>query len=323
MRKDTIINQMNAYGKQRIPFLFVIDFAMKSPKLFTLNEISTQEILFDFNGFSNIKNRLTPKKELKFDKFPIPYHEYVEVYQKIRQQLLYGNSYLLNLTFETPIQTNFTQEELFHISHAKYKLLWKDQFVVFSPEIFVKINNGIISSNPMKGTIDAAIKDAESILKSDAKEFAEHCTIVDLIRNDISMVSKNVEVKRFGYTDYIKTHDKTLIQLSSEIAGTLASDYNEHLGDIIFSILPAGSVSGAPKQKTLEIINENETHKRDYYTGVMGYYDGENLDSAVMIRYIDFTKDIWTYKSGGGITVNSNCLMEYNEMIDKIYVPLI
>ncbi|MEI8201831.1 MAG: aminodeoxychorismate synthase component I [Bacteroidota bacterium] len=323
MRKDTIINQMNEYGKLGIPFVFIVDFLMKSPLLFTLDQIPSDEIWFDFNGFSNINKPDLALKELQFSKFPIPFSDYAVVFDKIMQQLRYGNSYLLNLTFETPIKTNYSQEELFLESQAKYKMFWKDHFVVFSPEIFIKINGHTISSFPMKGTIDAAIPNAESVLKSDKKEFAEHCTIVDLIRNDLSMVAKNVKVRRFAYADYIKTHHKTLIQLSSEIEGTLPLDFKAHLGDILFTLLPAGSVSGAPKRKTVEIICENEPSQRGYYTGVMGCFDGQNLDSAVMIRYIDVSDEIWHYKSGGGITINSNCLKEYNEMIDKVYVPII
>ncbi len=324
MGKDTIIKQMNALGSSRTPFIFIIDFLMKHPKVFLLEEMDENTVLFNFNGFANIDDIPTSEKFLMFKKHAVEYEEYTAVFNKVKKELNYGNSYLLNLTFETPIETNFTQEELFYSSDAKYKMLWKNQFVVFSPEIFVRINeNGIISSYPMKGTIDAAIENAESKLKSDAKEFAEHCTIVDLIRNDLSRVAKKVRVKRFGYADYLKTHDKTLIQLSSEIEGELPKNFNEHLGDILFELLPAGSISGAPKMKTLEIICNHETHSRGFYTGVMGYFDGKTIDSSVMIRFIDFSGAKPMYKSGGGITISSQCDKEYQEMIDKVYVPII
>jgi para-aminobenzoate synthetase component I len=175
----------------------------------------------------------------------------------------------------------------------------------------------------MKGTIDAGIKDAEQIILNDKKEYAEHCTIVDLIRNDLSMVAKDVYVDKFRYIDKIKTHEKELLQVSSRICGKLGADYHKRIGDIIFALLPAGSVSGAPKKKTVEIIKEAEKYERGYYTGVLGYYDGTKLDSGVMIRFIENINGDLYYKSGGGITVYSDPKLEYQELIDKVYVPVI
>ena len=220
------------------------------------------------------------------------------------------------------IETNYNLKEIFHQSKAKYKLWFKDQFVVFSPEIFVRTNGQKISSFPMKGTIDANLPDAKNIILTSKKEVAEHYTIVDLIRNDLSMVAKNVRVARFQYIDHIKTHNRELLQMSSEITGELPENYHEHLGDIIYSLLPAGSISGAPKKKTLEVINEAEQYERGYFTGIFGIFDGKNLDSGVMIRYIEKTNEGLIYKSGGGITSQSDCNEEYQELINKIYVPI-
>ncbi|MFZ1573367.1 MAG: chorismate-binding protein, partial [Candidatus Kapaibacterium sp.] len=96
-----------------------------------------------------------------------------------------------------------------------------------------------------------------------------------------------------------------------------------HIGDTLISLLPAGSISGAPKKKTLEIINKVEKYKRGYYTGVFGYFDGVNLESSVMIRFIEKTSKGLIFKSGGGITFLSEAYKEYNELIDKVYVPFI
>lgn len=194
--------------------------------------------------------------------------------------------------------------------------------MVFSPETFVKIKDGKIASYPMKGTIDAAVQNAEETILNDPKETAEHHTIVDLIRNDLSMVSKNVRVENFRYIDYIKTADKSLLQVSSEIVGDIQDDFFDHLGDRFFTLLPAGSISGAPKAKTVEIIQEAEGYDRGFYTGVFGYFDGQNLDSAVMIRYIEQQGDGMVFKSGGGITTFSDCKKEYEELKDKVYLPI-
>jgi para-aminobenzoate synthetase component I len=194
--------------------------------------------------------------------------------------------------------------------------------VVFSPECFVRIENDRIYSYPMKGTIDAAVSEAAAVILSDKKELAEHVTIVDLIRNDISQIATNVEVTRFRYIEEIRTREKNLLQVSSEIRGELPSDYRERLGDLLMALLPAGSVSGAPKEKTIEIIGEAEMENRGYYTGVFGYFNGDRLDSGVMIRYIERSGERCFYRSGGGITTQSSAGKEYQEIIDKVYVPV-
>jgi len=201
--------------------------------------------------------------------------------------------------------------------------LLKDQFVVFSPEIFIRIEDYRITGFPMKGTIDAAIPEAEKIILEDKKEFYEHNTIVDLIRNDLAMVATGIRVNRFRYIERLHTNRKDLLQVSSEISGVLPANFLSQLGEIIFTLLPAGSVTGAPKGKTLQIIRNTETSDRGFYTGICGYFDGNSLDSAVMIRFIENTKKGMTFRSGGGITALSNVNDEYRELIDKVYVPVV
>ena len=317
---DKTKNTMNQYGKEGTPFLFVIDFKMKAPLVYKLDALPT-DILYDVNGVKNYEPVKIDTKEFYLNKFPINIDKYTIAFDKVLKNLRYGNSYLVNLTLPTKIETNLSLKDIFYRSSAKYKLYYKDKFVVFSPEIFIKITNGIITSYPMKGTIDAAIKDAEKIILHDAKETAEHYTIVDLIRNDLSMVAKNVKVDRFRYIDHLKTNQKHLLQVSSQISGKLPSDYQHTIGDIICKLLPAGSISGAPKKKTIEIIEEVEAYDRGYYTGIFGIFDGKNLDSGVMIRFIEKDGADKYYKSGGGITINSVAENEYNELIDKVYVP--
>jgi para-aminobenzoate synthetase component 1 len=87
--------------------------------------------------------------------------------------------------------------------------------------------------------------------------------------------------------------------------------------------LPAGSISGAPKKKTVEIIKDAEGYERGYFTGIFGIFDGKDLDSSVMIRFIESIDSKLCYKSGGGITFMSKPELEYQEMIDKVYVPII
>lgn len=92
--------------------------------------------------------------------------------------------------------------------------------------------------------------------------------------------------------------------------------------DIIFRLLPAGSITGAPKPKTVEIIAQAEDYRRGFYTGIMGHYADGQLDSAVMIRFIEQENGQLHFKAGGGITAKSRWESEYNEVIQKIYVPI-
>ena len=221
------------------------------------------------------------------------------------------------------METDLSLFRIFVRAEALYKLWLKDRFVVFSPEIFVRIQDGFISSHPMKGTIDASVPDAGLRLLSDEKETAEHATITDLIRNDLSQIADEVTVMRYRYLDEVDTHDGRLLQMSSEIRGRLPLDYAWRLGELFFRLLPAGSVTGAPKKKTVDIIREAENYSRGFYTGVMGYFDGKDLDSAVMIRFLEQEAGgKLVFKSGGGITFLSDVRDEYEEMKRKVYVPI-
>lgn len=316
---------MNQYGLQKTPFLFAINFEMDDNIVLPLGEVSATELLFAANDLTNTHSLVPPATKpaqgFFFQKYPIDLVTYSRQFERVLRHIKEGNTYLTNLTCATPIETNLTLEDIFWQGEAKYKLLVRDKFVFFSPEIFIQIVDNHIFSFPMKGTIDAALPNAEALILADEKEKAEHATIVDLIRNDLSMVAEKVEVEQFRYVEKIKTHTKTLLQVSSKIVGKLYSDYR--LGDLIFQLLPAGSVSGAPKKKTMDIILEVEQYKRGFYTGIFGVFDGKNVDSGVIIRFIEQTPQGLIFKSGGGITYKSKAEAEYQEMIDKVYVPII
>ena len=315
---------------------------------------------------------------------PPLYNNYERSFGIVKSNIMAGNSYLTNLTCRVPVSCNLSLEEIFHRAKGKYKLLLKRKrtqaedkdhlkeeaqnkahlkeenteenltpFVCFSPETFVRIKGGRIYSYPMKGTLDASLPNAEKQLMEDRKEAAEHATIVDLIRNDLSRVAENVRVDKYRYIDVLHTNKGDILQTSSEISGRLPEDYPHHLGEILDAQLPAGSITGAPKDKTMQIIQEAEGYDRGFYTGIMGIYDQGELNSAVMIRFIeeetspvDFETDgeknfnasegkgdeasegkrdeasrKLYFKAGGGITSKSDCRKEYEEVIQKIYLP--
>jgi para-aminobenzoate synthetase component 1 len=323
-----MIREINRLASRRIPFLLLVDFEMKKPLIFPLDTLPP-DIYFSVPEASGIlpdgaaKNPADHSSDkIEFLAEPIPYSRYKKAFELIRENALLGKTFLTNLTFPTRIRSNLSLEDIFDRSKAMYKLLFKDQFVVFSPEIFVRIRDGQIRSFPMKGTIDADMPGAEEILLNDRKETAEHVTIVDLIRNDLSIHGMEVRVEKFRYLDLLETSHKKLLQVSSVISGKLPGDYLSRLGDILFSMLPAGSVSGAPKPQTIKIIREAEGSDRGYYTGIMGYFDGRDFDSCVLIRFIEKRRDGLYYRSGGGITFLSEPEKEYQELIDKVYVPI-
>ena len=318
LNRDQAIIKMDEMGTRGVPFLFFTDFEMQHVYLNPLDQIPAQEVSYDFNGKTNSFSKPSP---LVITKEPIRIESFDLAYQKVIGEIKYGNSFLTNLTFETKVSLEANLVEIFQSAKAKYKLRFKEDFVCFSPEAFVKIENNEIRAFPMKGTIDANVPDAENVLLSDPKEKAEHVTIVDLIRNDLSAVSSSVRVERFRYLDMIRASNGNLLQVSSEIVGDLSEDWKDQLGHLLFSLLPAGSICGAPKPKTIDIIKSAERHTRGFYTGVCGLFDGESLDSGVMIRYIEKRSNQFYYKSGGGITAFSELEKEYQEYKDKIYIP--
>ncbi|WP_237038316.1 aminodeoxychorismate synthase component I [Phocaeicola faecalis] len=321
-RKESIERMNDLAGKGR-PFLFVTDYRQEHSYVEEISEVDSDFCRYSFNGVTNVEKECEEYDgTLIWEVAPPALEEYRIAFDVVKDNILAGNSYLTNLTCKVPVETNLTLEAIFRYSDAKYKLWLKDTLVCFSPEIFVRIEEGKIKSFPMKGTIDASLPDARRLLMNDRKEAAEHATIVDLIRNDLSMVSEQVTVTRYRYCDCLETNKGPILQTSSEICGVLPEDYLSHIGDIVFRLLPAGSITGAPKPKTMEIIAEAENYERGFYTGVMGYFDGRNLDSAVMIRFIEQENGHLYFKAGGGITSKSALESEYNEVIQKIYVPI-
>jgi para-aminobenzoate synthetase component I len=318
--KNQLKNEFNRHYLSENSFLFIIDFKAENGYIIPQKELNSDFIQFDFTNANSSQPH--PEKELIWDTFPIAKSDFAEKFNYVVNQIHLGNSFLTNLTQPTKIATNFSLAEIYEHSYAKYKLWLKDWFVVLSPEIFVKIQNGIISSYPMKGTINANVANAENLILQNKKEQAEHATIVDLIRNDLSIIADEVEVKRYRYVDKLQTNKGELLQVSSEICGKLKKEFFQNPAEAFFSLLPAGSISGAPKPKTLEIIEKSEGYDRGFYTGVCGWFDGENLNSAVMIRFIEQQGGQLVFKSGGGITSQSEMKSEYNELIQKVYVPI-
>lgn len=313
---------MDELSQKKVPFFFMIDFLMENVEIFTENEIEKTGLKIDFKGFKTDINEQEFPREIIFESFPPSEDSYKKGFDIVQNHLKKGNSYLVNYTCKTEIKTNLSLENLYQISQAKYKVLYPENWMFFSPETFIEIIDNEVFTYPMKGTIDAEIENAVDILKNNEKEKAEHYTVVDLLRNDLSMIADDVKLDEFQKIDFLKTRQKNLLTMSSKISGKLKPEFKGKIGSIMKTVLPAGSVLGAPKPKTLEIILEAENYSRGFYTGVCGWFDGENLDSCVIIRFIEKENDKLYFKSGGGITHLSNFADEYQEMKNKIYVPI-
>lgn len=321
LNRQQIILQINRLAASRIPFLFIVDYKAEYGYVIKIEDLDKNYIQFEINN-QKIQLQIPKKETIQWDVFPLRFSEYETKFNSVQKHIHKGNSFLTNLTQPTEVETNLSLLDLFECGSAKYKLWLNGKFTVLSPETFVQINGRTITSFPMKGTIDASIPNADEIILNDPKEKAEHATIVDLIRNDLSLVASNVEVKCYRYIEKLTTNRHDLLQVSSKISGLLPYNYYQKLGEILFTLLPAGSISGAPKPKTLEIIEQVEAYHRGFYTGICGLFDGENLDSAVMIRFIEQQNDKMIFKSGGGITAQSDIKKEYEELIQKVYVPI-
>jgi para-aminobenzoate synthetase component 1 len=311
---------MNEYGVTGVPFFVMIDFEAENAFICKLSDLP-KDIFIDMPHWSNAVGEQIYPKSFRWEISPVPYSVYEGSFKQVAVNINDGNTYLLNLTFATGVSSGLTLKDIFSGAVARNRLLFGDSFVVFSPETFVTVCGDEISSFPMKGTISASEHDAENKILNDPKEMSEHNTIVDLIRNDLSMVADNVSVPRFRYTERISAIQGDIIQVSSEIRGSVFPSLRGRLGDIIFPLLPAGSVSGAPKRETLKIIRESEQGRRGWYTGIFGVFDGTVFDSAVMIRFIEKSGENFYFRSGGGITSQSDPLKEYNELLSKVYLP--
>jgi anthranilate synthase component 1 len=189
-----------------------------------------------------------------------------------------------------------------------------------SPEPMVQLRNGRVVSRPIAGTRPRGRTDDEdralaADLAGDPKELAEHVMLVDLARNDVG------RVVTFGseQVDELMTLERYshVMHLTSQVSGRLAPGKGPI--DVLRATLPAGTVSGAPKVRAMEIIDDLEPTKRGPYAGVVGYFDfSGNLDTAIAIRTMTITADgRASVQAGGGVVADSVAETEYEESCNK------
>ena len=201
---------------------------------------------------------------------------------------------------------------LFYFDYGDYRLFGS------SPEAQLVIDKGTAIVHPIAGTYRRTgneINDqqlAQDLLK-DKKENAEHVMLVDLARNDLSRVCTNVHVSSFCEVQFF-SH---VIHLVSEVKGELKKNSNPF--DSLAATFPAGTLSGAPKYKAMQLIQDNEKDQREYYGGSIGYvgFNG-NLNQAIMIRTFLSKNNCLNYRAGAGVTISSNPNSELKEVVNKL-----
>ena len=193
------------------------------------------------------------------------------------------------------------------------------QIIGASPELLVQVENGRVATHPIAGTrprgdTPQEDKEIELELRSDEKECAEHIMLVDLGRNDIGRISEPGTVKVTQLMD-VEGYSHVM-HLVSHVTGEVRDDYTIY--DVLRSCFPAGTVSGAPKIRAMEIIAELEPDKRGPYSGAVGYFDFTgNMDTAITIRTLVVKDGVAYTQAGGGIVYDSKPDLEYEETIHK------
>ncbi len=249
--------------------------------------------------------------------------DYATAFDEVQRQLHWGNSYEVNLTHRTVVASTAdpldTYRRLTRSNPAPYTAYLRHgdtSVICSSPERFATIDAaGRIETRPIKGTTarrhdpheDAA---AAALLRTDPKYVSENLMIVDLLRNDLSRVCA---VGSVAVPDLMHVESyATVHQLVSTIEGRIRPEVSTL--EVLRALLPAGSMTGAPKLRTMQIIADVEASPRGVYAGALGWLgDDGRADLAVVIRTLVHREDRFVFGTGGGVTVRSDCAEEYDE----------
>lgn len=253
--------------------------------------------------------------------------DYAEKFEKVKQYITNGDCYQINLAQRFSAQYTGSQWQAYlHLRKANsapfsaYLNLENESVLSISPERFLKLDEGHIQTKPIKGTMPRyldPIKDKASAqaLQQSTKDRAENVMIVDLLRNDISKVSTPGSVnvpKLFDIESFPAVH-----HLVSTVVGKLDSQYTAV--DLLKNAFPGGSITGAPKIRAMEIIEELEPNRRSIYCGSIGYIcSSGNMDTSITIRTLVGKNNTMYCWAGGGLVADSKVESEYQETYDKV-----
>lgn len=267
---------------------------------------------------------------LKYIESELNQSTYNDMYAKVQQNLKSGNSYQINLTHRFNVDLSSINEfSLYYqlsrannVAYASYLHTQNEQIISISPELFFhKIADKIITK-PMKGTSAASedyLTNAKNATKlaNDQKNIAENLIIVDLLRNDLAKIANTNTVK----VNKLFTIEKysTVLQMTSEIEAQINTDIL--LQTILKALFPCGSITGAPKKRTIELIQQIEKSKRGIYTGCIGYILPNNemlFNVAIRTLTKNSQEQFAKLGAGGGITIQSNASGEWAEIQTKL-----
>lgn len=294
----------------------VIESAMKKAKEI-YQAITDHLISFEMNAASI---KMQPR---------ISNEHYIDIIEKLRQHILRGDCYEINFCMEyyaeeTCIHPLTVYKQLTEISPNPFSCFYKlkDKYLLCaSPERFLKKRGTAIYSQPIKGTAERNNKHEDDdnnkkILEHSAKNRSENVMVVDLVRNDLSKICKEGTViaeELFGIYSFPQVH-----QMISTIKGELTE--NIGLAEILKATFPMGSMTGAPKKRVMQLIEQYEQTKRGVFSGAVGYITPQkDFDFNVVIRSIMYNaaKKYVSYQVGGAITFYSNAQEEYAECLLK------
>jgi para-aminobenzoate synthetase/4-amino-4-deoxychorismate lyase len=252
--------------------------------------------------------------------------EYSAKIERIKNYIEAGDTYQVNFTDSVTAHTPLSPAQAFAalsasqpVSYSALLNLATRHILSFSPELFFRITNGEISTRPMKGTMPRGLDLAEdeqqaACLQSDEKNRSEHVMIVDLLRNDLGRICAPGSVRVDGI--FSVEHYATLLQMTSTISGTLRPSLSYY--DIFRALFPSGSITGAPKIRTMEIIRELESRPRGVYTGAIGHIaPNGSATFNVAIRTLVLEQGVAHMGVGGGIVADSVAASEYRECLLK------
>ena len=307
-------------------WVVIVDHLKKQSWLIASEQDDSQSLLNQFSSISAVANEedflVLEKPQSNMDK-----KAYQQAFEKIKYYLREGDTYQVNLAqrFCSPCSGNpwVAYKTLRKINSAPFSayLNFPDvQILSSSPERFLKVTDGQVETKPIKGTRprhhgqEEADNNQITALSKSKKDRAENVMIVDLLRNDISKNCKAGSVKvpkLFDVESYATVH-----HLVSTVTGCLSE--GQHALDLLRNCFPGGSITGAPKIRSMEIIEELEPNRRGIYCGSIGYigFDG-NMDTNIAIRTLVHSDNNIRFWAGGGIVNDSVMEDEYQESFDK------
>jgi len=274
-----------------------------------------------FNEYNKVNQKVTSKVL-----YNTPKDYYISIVKQAKEDIRNGEIFQIVLSQVIKIKSDISTNQLFYTMKEKnpseYSIVINtkdEQIICFSPETLIRKEKNIVKTFPIAGTYrlndgdDVGQKKIE-ILK-DKKEISEHVMLVDLARNDLGRISKAGTVKVEEYLQIKKLYN--LIHIYSVVTGELEE---KNLIKAILSVFPAGTLTGAPKVRAMQLIEKYESQRRGLYGGAIGYIYKDSLDLAIAIRMAikDKKEDTFLLQSGAGIVNLSVPENEYQECLTKL-----